>query len=177
MANKLLQVQLENMWRPLINIINNKYLDTPECSQSVSRAGRAARAARQAGRHRGQGTQIFSQTRLRFAVGGGCLCALDPSLPGRYPLPVPIDSTLHYAPKETTTLSSLSLSLSLPLPFYNPIPTSSSPSPSPRFVFCQMFGLMMALMDGSHVSGSHLVIYLKTFQINRPQLSQSLREP
>jgi len=31
MANKLLQVQLENMWRPLINIINNKYLDTPEC--------------------------------------------------------------------------------------------------------------------------------------------------
>lgn len=37
-----------------------------------------------------------------------------------------------------------------------------------------MFGLMMALMDGSHVSGSHLVIYLKTFQINRPQLSQSL---
>lgn len=51
------------------------------------------------------------------------------------------------------------------------LPTSSSPS---RFVFCQMFGLMMALMDGSHVSGSHLVIYLKTFQINRPQLSQSL---
>lgn len=50
-------------------------------------------------------------------------------------------------------------------------PTSSPPS---RFVFCQMFGLMMALMDGSHVSGSHLVIYLKTFQINRPQLSQSL---
>lgn len=52
-------------------------------------------------------------------------------------------------------------------------PTSSPPS---RFVFCQMFGLMMALMDGSHVSGSHLVIYLKTFQINRPQLSQSLSQ-
>lgn len=39
-----------------------------------------------------------------------------------------------------------------------------------------MFGLMMALMDGSHVSDSHLVIYLKTFQINRPQLSQSLSQ-
>lgn len=63
-ANKLLQVQLENMWRPLINIINNKYLDTPECSQSVSRAGRAGRAGRPA-----QGTRhsnIFAnETPLR----------------------------------------------------------------------------------------------------------------
>lgn len=164
------------MWRPLINIINNKYLDTPECSQSVSRAGRAGRAARQAGRHRGQGTQIFSQTRLRFAVGGGSLCALDPA----YPVGT---LYLYLSTAPYTTLPrrqqhcQASLSLSLPLPFYNPIPTSSSPSPSPHFVFCQMFGLMMALMDGSHVSGSHLVIYLKTFQINRPQLSQSLREP
>lgn len=112
MANKLLQVQLENMWRPLINIINNKYLDTPECSQSVSRAGRAARAARQAGRHRGQGTQIFSQTRLRFAVGGGSLCALDPSLPVRYPLPTYRQHPTLRSQGETTTLSSLSLSLS-----------------------------------------------------------------
>lgn len=165
------------MWRPLINIINNKYLDTPECSQSVSRAGRAGRAARQAGRHRGQGTQIFSQTRLRFAVGGGSLCALDPSLPGRYPLPTYRQHPTLRSQGDNNIVKPLSLSLSLPLPFYNPIPTSSSPSPSPHFVFCQMFGLMMALMDGSHVSGSHLVIYLKTFQINRPQLSQSLREP
>jgi len=72
--------------------------------------------------------------------------------------------------------------LSLPFPFH-PIRFQSHRFSnfivvvaSFRFVFCQMFGLMMALMDGSHVSGSHLVIYLKTFQINRPQLSQSLRK-
>jgi len=45
-------------------------------------------------------------------------------------------------------------------------PSGSHPVAVP-LPLCQMFGLMMALMDGSHVSDSHLVIYLGPFQINR----------
>lgn len=172
------------MWRPLINIINNKYLDTPECSQPRGQAHKYFRNERQLRRWR----------RLP-------LCTV-PTRPGqarpdrkesereRETRQCLLLSTAPYDASEETTLSSLTGthiltmgSLTVPLcsgwvasPCLCPLsrrllPTSSSPS---RFVFCQMFGLMMALMDGSHVSGSHLVIYLKTFQINRPQLSQSL---
>lgn len=47
------------MWRPLINIINNKYLDTPECSQPWGT----------------QAQKYFCNQQGSYAGGGGSLCA------------------------------------------------------------------------------------------------------
>lgn len=141
------------MWRPLINIINNKYLDTPECSQPWGT----------------QAQKYFCNQQGSYAGGGGSLCAEfqpDSTQPGLGKIEREteraIDSTLRrcrgdnivkshthtYLPWDPALLGLGSFPLCV-----SPFPLFPIPSPVPNFIAAVSFRFLSNVWLNDGIDG------------------------